>query len=195
LNTKPSLENYHNIQHNFQVWEENGVFTLFIPEYGVFVKSVDLSEGYKELTSEKEKYFLKLREAGISSEKLNELSLSNNSFLLKKADARLKGFVQLIFKSIIIIALVLGVGSVGLIVAGNVLGKNMGRVISKIDRYQPLEKLVSYVETLPEEKIDKYRAQAHRLGIKLQPVIEEIKATLKTNQINPILNEGSDRPN
>jgi hypothetical protein len=194
LITKPLLKNYHNVQHDFQVWEENGIFTLFIPEYGVFVKNVDLSEGYKELALEKEKYFQKLSDAGIPPEKLNDLSLSNNSFLLKKADVRLKSFFQLVFNSIVIMALVLGIGSVGVMVAGNVASKNMWRVFAKIDRYQPLEKLVAYVETLPEEKINEYRAQAHRLSIKLQPVIDEFKSALKNKPYDLLIKENRDLP-
>ena len=194
MNTKPLLESYLKIKYNLQVWEENGVFILFIPEYGIFAKNEDLSEGYKDLASEKEKYFEKLFEAGISSEKLNELSLSNNSNLFRKADARLKDFGQLVLKSVIIIALTLGIGSVSLVVAGNVLGKNMGRVFAKIDRYQPLEKLVSYIESLPEDKINMYRDQAHRLGIKLQPVIDELKIALKNKPDELLLKGERDLP-
>ena len=196
MSTKPSLEGYQKVKYNFQVWEENEIYTLFIPEFGVFAKNTDLNEGYKELASEKEKYFQKLSEAGISPEKLeesqagqqpdpdagkaqveamkvqvdmqklqleaqklqvevqNELSLSNNSNLFQKADARLKGFGQFVLKSIIVIALILGIGSVSLVVAGNILSKNMGRVFQKIERFQPLEKIVSKIESLPDEKVD-----------------------------------------
>jgi hypothetical protein len=194
VNTNSSLDGYQIVKHNFQLWEENGVFTLFIPEYGVFTKNEDLSEGYKELTSEKEKYFQKLSEAGISPERLHDLSLSANSNLFKKADARLKEFGQLVLKSIIVIALILGIGSVSLVVAGNVLGKNMGRVLGKIERYHPLEKFVSYVETLPEEKINMYRAQAHRLGVKLKPLIIEIQSSLKSKRDSDSVNQKRDFP-
>ena len=194
MNTKPSLESYQNIKHNFQVWEESGVFILFIPEFGVYTKNVNLSEGYKALAVEKEKYFQKLNEAGISPDKLSELSLSANSNLLKKADDRLKSFGQLVLKSLIIIALILGVGSFGLVVAGNVLGKNMERVYAKIERYQPLEKLVAYVEALPQDKIEEYRVQAHRFAIKLKPVIAEIKTTMKNDQGQLLLNREPSLP-
>ena len=194
MNSKSPLEKYHDVKHNFQVWEENGVFVLFIPEYGVFAKNVDLSEGYIELSSEKEKYFQKLNEAGISPEKLNDLSLSANSNLFKKADARLKDFGKFVLKSIIVIALIIGIGSVSLVVAGNVLSKNMGRVFAKIDRYQPLEKFVSYVESLPEEKIIMYQAQAHRLGIKLKPLIVEIRSSLKKKPGSVFINKERHSP-
>ena len=194
MNTKISIENYQKVKHNFQVWEENGSFVLFIPEYGVFAKNVDLSEGYKELAHEKEKFFQKLHDAEISPDKLNDLSFSANSNLLKKADASAKYFGQLILKLVIVIALILGIGSVGLVMAGNVFSKNMGRVFAKIDRYQPLEKFVSYVESLPEEKIIMYQAQAHRLGIKLKPLIVEIRSSLKNKPGSAFINEERDSP-
>lgn len=192
MSTKLPLEGYQKTGHNFQIWEENGIFTLFIPEYGIFTKNVDLSEGYKELALEKEKYFKKLIEAGISCEKLNEISLSNNSNLFKEVDARLKGFGRLALKSVLIISFVLGIGSIGLVVAGNVLSKNMGRVFAKIERIQPLEKLVAYVESLPEEKINAYRSQARRLSIKLKPLIVEIKSSLKNNPDELLLEMNGD---
>ena len=89
LSTKQSLEGYQIVKHNFQIWENDGIHTLFIPEYGVFTKNADLNEGYKELIFKKEKYFLKLNEAGISPDKL---------FLLisKKIIGHVKGFVYLL---------------------------------------------------------------------------------------------------
>jgi len=226
LSTKPSLEGYQKVKYNFQVWEENEIYTLFIPEFGVFAKNTDLNEGYKELASEKEKYFQKLSEAGISPEKLeesqagqqpdpdagkaqveamkvqvdmqklqleaqklqvevqNELSLSNNSNLFQKADARLKGFGQFVLKSIIVIALILGIGSVSLVVAGNILSKNMGRVFQKIERFQPLEKIVSKIESLPDEKVDETGRQLRRVSKKLQPLVKEIVIILESERLN-----------
>jgi hypothetical protein len=183
VNTKSSLESYQDIKHSFQVWEENGVFTLFIPEYGIFTKNEDLSEGYKELASEKEKYFLRLSEAGISSVKLYDLSSSGNSFLFQKADARLKDFGQLVLKTIIIVALTLGIGSVSLVVAGNVLGKNMGRVFAKIERYQPLEKAVAKIESLSDEEIEEFGRQFRRVSKKLQPLVSELKIIWRSKQL------------
>ena len=233
MSTKPSLEGYQKVKYNFQVWEEDEIYTLFIPEFGVFAKNTDLNEGYKELASEKEKYFQKLSEAGISPEKLeesqagqqpdpdagkaqaeamkvqvdmqklqreaqklgfeaqklqvevqNELSLSNNSNLFQKADARLKGFGQFVLKSIIVIALILGIGSVSLVVAGNILSKNMGRVFQKIERFQPLEKIVSKIESLPDEKVDETGRQLRRVSKKLQPLVKEIVIILETERLN-----------
>ena len=247
MSTKPSLEGYQKVKYNFQVWEENEIYTLFIPEFGVFAKNTDLNEGYKELASEKEKYFQKLSEAGISPEKLeesqagqqpdpdagkaqveamkvqvdmqklqleaqklgmkkeklgmkkekldfeaqklqvevqNELSLSNNSNLFQKADARLKGFGQFVLKSIIVIALILGIGSVSLVVAGNILSKNMGRVFQKIERFQPLEKIVSKIESLPDEKVDETGRQLRRVSKKLQPLVKEIVIILESERLN-----------
>ena len=226
MSTKPSLEGYQKVKYNFQVWEENEIYTLFIPEFGVFAKNTDLNEGYKELASEKEKYFQKLSEAGISPEKLeesqagqqpdpdagkaqveamkvqvdmqklqleaqklqvevqNELSLSNNSNLFQKADARLKGFGQFVLKSIIVIALILGIGSVSLVVAGNILSKNMGRVFQKIERFQPLEKIVSKIESLPDEKVDEIGRQLRRVSKKLQPLVKEIVIILESERLN-----------
>ena len=233
MSTKPSLEGYQKVKYNFQVWEENEIYTLFIPEFGVFAKNTDLNEGYKELASEKEKYFQKLSEAGISPEKLeesqagqqpdpdagkaqvearkvqfdmqklqleahkldfeaqklqvemqNELSLSNNSNLFQKADARLKGFGQFVLKSIIVIAIILGIGSVSLVVAGNILSKNMGRVFQKIERFQPLEKIVSKIESLPDEKVDETGRQLRRVSKKLQPLVKEIMIILESERLN-----------
>ena len=226
MSTKPSLEGYQKVKYNFQVWEENEIYTLFIPEFGVFAKNTDLNEGYKELASEKEKYFQKLSEAGVSPEKLeesqagqqpdpdagkaqveamkvqvdmqklqleaqklqvevqNELSLSNNSNLFQKADARLKGFGQFVLKSIIVIALILGIGSVSLVVAGNILSKNMGRVFQKIERFQPLEKIVSKIESLPDEKVDEIGRQLRRVSKKLQPLVKEIVIILESERLN-----------
>ena len=227
------MEGYQKVKYNFQVWEENEIYTLFIPEFGVFAKNTDLNEGYKELASEKEKYFQKLSEAGISPEKLeesqagqqpdpdagkaqveamkvqvdmqklqleaqkldfeaqklqvemqNELSLSNNSNLFQKADARLKGFGQFVLKSIIVIALILGIGSVSLVVAGNILSKNMGRVFQKIERFQPLEKIVSKIESLPDEKVDEIGRQLRRVSKKLQPLVKEIVIILESERLN-----------
>ena len=62
---------------------------------------------------------------------------------------------------------------------GNALSNNMGRLFHKIEQSQPVEKVVSYIESLPEERIDKYRAQVHRLSIKFKPVIDEIIANYK----------------
>ena len=226
MSTKPSLEGYQKLKYNFQVWEENEIYTLCIPEFGVFAKNTDLNEGYKELASEKEKYFQKLSEAGVSPEKLeesqagqqpdpdagkaqveamkvqvdmqklqleaqklqvevqNELSLSNNSNLFQKADARLKGFGQFVLKSIIVIALILGIGSVSLVVAGNILSKNMGRVFQKIERFQPLEKIVSKIESLPDEKVDEIGRQLRRVSKKLQPLVKEIVIILESERLN-----------
>ena len=226
MSTKPSLEGYQKVKYNFQVWEENEIYTLFIPEFGVFAKNTDLNEGYKELASEKEKYFQKLSEAGISPEKLeesqagqqpdpdagkaqveamkvqvdmqklqleaqklqvevqNELSLSNNSNLFQKAGARPKGFGQFVLKSIIVIALILGIGSVSLVVAGNILSKNMGRVFQKIERFQPLEKIVSKIESLPDEKVDEIGRQLRRVSKKLQPLVKEIVIILESERLN-----------
>ena len=240
MSTKPSLEGYQKVKYNFQVWEENEIYTLFIPEFGVFAKNTDLNEGYKELASEKKKYFQKLSETGISPEKLeksqagqqpdpdagkaqveamkvqvdmqklqleaqklgmkkekldfeaqklqvevqNKLSLSNNSNLFQKADARLKGFGQFVLKSIIVIALILGIGSVSLVVAGNILSKNMGRVFQKIERFQPLEKIVSKIESLPDEKVDEIGRQLRRVSKKIQPLVKEIVIILESERLN-----------
>ena len=142
-----------------------------------------------KLGMEKEK--LDFEAQKLQVEMQNELSLSNNWKLFQKADARQKGFGQFVLKSIIVIALILGIGSVSLVVAGNILSKNMGRVFQKIERFQPLEKIVSKIESLPDEKVDETGRQLRRVSKNLQPLVQEIGRLLRrvSKKLQPLVKE------
>jgi hypothetical protein len=184
MKNKTMMYDGKKFNHNIQIWEENENFILFIPEYGVFAKNISLSEGYKELSSEKEKYFQKLNAAGISSQKLIDLYSSSYSLGFEKTDTRIKGFIQFALKAIVIVAIVIGLGGVGLVVGGNVLSKNMERVFNKIKHSQPLEKIVFKIEGLSDEQIDGINNQIRRASKKLKPVVKQLKIIWRSDALD-----------
>lgn len=172
------------------VREEAGIFILSIPELGVTARHQSLDDAYRELQVAKESHIKNLWEAGMGSTLPEPSGPSGMGFkpsALKNISSQMLTFTA---KVLVVFLLLFGMGSVGLVLAGNIASKGMGRLISKIERYQPLEKAVLKIEGLSDAEVEEISRQLRRVSKKLQPLVGELKIiwesdglkSLKVNQ-------------
>ena len=76
-------------------------------------------------------------------------------------------------KAFIIMLLLCGIGGITTVVLGNVVAKTLSRVAPVIK---------GKLDALPDEKVQNYAQQIHRIGKKIEPVIYELKLLWQTDQ-------------
>jgi hypothetical protein len=180
---------------NYQVLvrEEADSFILSIPELGLIVFQKNLEEGYRELQIAKESQIKNFLEAGMGSvisEPSGPSGLHFKPSPLKNFSSQMMTFTA---KALIVLLLFIGINSVALVIVGNIASKGMGRLSSKIERYQPLDKAITKIEGLSDAKVEEIGRQLRRVSKKLQPLVKEIVIILESERLNyPVVNHLDD---
>jgi hypothetical protein len=177
------IESYHYQNYQVLVREEADIFILAIPELGLIVRHKCIDEAYKELKAAKELHLKNIVDAGFGSlipEASTPSSANFKPSVLKNIASQMGLFI---IKALIVLLLFVGMGSIALVTLGNITSKNLGRLSNKIESYQPLEKAVSKIESLPDEKVEEIRNQLRRINKKLMPLVRELKTTFESEKL------------
>ena len=181
------MQNNHNDEDTSKqkygvfVKHDGNNFTLLIPELGIINNHQDLNEGYKELRSAEEEYLQNLKDFGAQGFLPESKYPKWNTPQTQKLNINTSGLMLFTAKVAIIIMLFLGLGSVSAVVLGNIASKGFSRLINKVQASQPLNTILTNMETISPKTVEKHAQQVRRIGNKIQPVISELKLVWKSN--------------
>lgn len=177
MDKDPKLIKQQYPEYGVYVRREGGGYNLIVPELGIVRRHEDLNEGFKEISAAKVKFFEDLVASGgqVFHSKLE--MLADLRAPASGVESLTPSLLSFTLRAAIIIFLFLGFGGIGAVVLGNAVSKNLSRATAVVG-----DKLAA----LPDEKVQGYAIKIHRIGIKLKPVIHEMKLLWATDE-NPAI--------